>query len=48
MNNRTSSSELALELPSPDLERARQLIGLSLGVWICIGVLAALHGGGFA
>lgn len=48
MKNHTVGTALVLELPSRDFECARKLIMISLGVWICIGILAAFHGATFA
>lgn len=48
MKNRDVSTAVVLDLPTRDFERARQLTMISLGVWICIGVLAALQGSPFA
>lgn len=48
MKNRNAGEAVILELPSPDLERARQLIFISIGFWLCIGVLAAIQSGNLA
>jgi hypothetical protein len=48
MKNRTFDTARVINLASPDFERAHKLIMISLGVWICIGVLAAIHGTTFA
>jgi hypothetical protein len=48
MKNRTRTEALVLDIPTSDLERARRLILISLGLWICVGILAALQGHGLA
>lgn len=48
MKNHNSGETLVFDMPSSDLERARRLILISLGLWICIGVLAAVQGHPFA
>jgi hypothetical protein len=48
MKNRNAATALFVDIPSPDLERARQLIMISIGFWLCIGVLTALQTGSFA
>jgi hypothetical protein len=48
MKDRNRAEALVLDIPSSDLERARRLIMISLGLWICVGILAALQGYGLA
>jgi hypothetical protein len=48
MKTRNAAAALVLDIPSPDLERARRLIFISIGFWLCIGVLAAIQTGHLA
>lgn len=48
MKNRNAATALFVDIPSPDLERARHLILISFGFWLCIGVLAAIQTGTLA
>lgn len=41
MNNRKAIARNVEDLPSLDLNRARQFIIIAAGLWLCIGVMAA-------
>lgn len=48
MKNHNSGETLVFDMPSSDLARAQRLIVISISLWICVGILAALQGHPFA